>query len=526
MKLEEAYRNMSDIELLERYAEITNYFIEVQELIVKEIRRRGLNESIEEELKVCEERIEHEKMLKEIKRIEKEEKMKKLNKKLQIAGVTIVIIFFLIIQIVPIFNHKSYNRETEEITEEIQKPVYKNIILADKYPDEFSYPWKLKQKLKENVVREEKEQQGKQIIYRYFDKKNREIYRIEENISVNKMSWHSGRGGAGSVKRSYPDEYGVLYSDDGKKEAELQIKGLNEYTLNSDTDSKRHSMFNDGDNQGEESIIRYFYDKNGNLIKEKRATPTLYFEMSEVYYKNGKKTGEKIINDCEYPESASSYIYVEITKDYDKNEKMVKKFVLRKNKFNAIRSETNFDLIKGEIVTKYYEGDKAFATVTETLIGKDRAIVKREREGDEFVIWDFVRKAEKGNGRYDKYYINKNDNRLMYVFRQCDYLSEYGFNHGEKGIKKETFAEDVFSNELNRDIIYNGAVFTEMEEYLNNTKIVYITTDKKSADSFFVYYTQNEKEKFLGERIEKNKTEIILEKININKMEEDFRNGY
>lgn len=94
MKLEEAYRNMSDIELLERYAEITNYFIEVQELIVKEIRRRGLNESIEEELKVCEERIEHEKMLKEIKRIEKEEKMKKLNKKLQIAGVTIVIIFF------------------------------------------------------------------------------------------------------------------------------------------------------------------------------------------------------------------------------------------------------------------------------------------------------------------------------------------------------------------------------------------------------------------------------------------------
>ena len=42
-------------------------------------------------------------------------------------------------------------------------------------------------------------------------------------------------------------------------------------------------------------------------------------------------------------------------------------------------------------MTKYYDGEKSFATVTETLIGKDRAIVKREREGDEFVIWDFHR---------------------------------------------------------------------------------------------------------------------------------------
>ena len=34
-------------------------------------------------------------------------------------------------------------------------------------------------------------------------------------------------------------------------------------------------------------------------------------------------------------------IYVEITKEYDKNEKLIKKFVLRKNRLNAIRSETN-----------------------------------------------------------------------------------------------------------------------------------------------------------------------------------------
>jgi hypothetical protein len=86
---------------------------------------------------------------------------------------------------------------------------------------------------------------------------------------------------------------------------------------------------------------------------------------------------------------------------YEKGE-LIRKHVTRKNKekiysedknvmksFNPnIRSETDFDLIKGIIVTKYYDGDKAFATVTETLVGEDRAIVKREKEGDRFVIWD------------------------------------------------------------------------------------------------------------------------------------------
>ena len=48
--------------------------------------------------------------------------------------------------------------------------------------------------------------------------------------------------------------------------------------------------------------------------------------------------------------------------------KVVRKKVVRKNKNNSIWSETDFDLPKGEIITKYYERDKAFATVTKTLV--------------------------------------------------------------------------------------------------------------------------------------------------------------
>ena len=50
-----------------------------------------------------------------------------------------------------------------------------------------------------------------------------------------------------------------------------------------------------------------------------------------------------------------------------------------------------------------------------------------------------------------------------------------------------------------------------MEEYDGNLKSTYISTDKKSADSFFFYYTKNEKNKFLIERLRKDKSEKTLE---------------
>ena len=125
------------------------------------------------------------------------------------------------------------------------------------------------------------------------------------------------------------------------------------------------------------------YDEKGNMIKEERVNPSSWYEKEiREFRENGKKKTEKKIIDYEVDAEEYNKIYVEITKEYDENEKLIKKFVLRKNKFNAVRSETNFDFIKGEIVTKYYDGDKAFATVTETLIGKDRAISYRDWETD------------------------------------------------------------------------------------------------------------------------------------------------
>ena len=92
----------------------------------------------------------------------------------------------------------------------------------------------------------------------------------------------------------------------------------------------------------------------GNLIKEEITSLDVnidHYEKEIKEYVNGKvKKSTKVI-DYEYPKGRDILIYVEITKEYDANEKLIKKFVLRKNRLNAIRSETNFDLIKGEILT-------------------------------------------------------------------------------------------------------------------------------------------------------------------------------
>jgi hypothetical protein len=89
-------------------------------------------------------------------------------------------------------------------------------------------------------------------------------------------------------------------------------------------------------------------------------------------------------------------------------------------------------LIKGEIVTKYYDGDKAFATVTETLIGKDRAIVKRERVGDEFVIWDLVEYRD--FAYLNRFIVNKNTNIIKYEFKNTKYSYDWHYNDDEKGL--------------------------------------------------------------------------------------------
>ena len=221
------------------------------------------------------------------------------------------------------------------------------------------------------------------------------------------------RYGRLSQERAYPKEKGIVYDENGNITGKLEINPSIQvgYISRGLTDEPRRSLFETGYNPSKSSYTSYDYDKNGNLIKEIKIKPSNWFEKEEIEYKNGKKKTEKKIIDYEVTYEDTNKIYVEITKEYDENEKFIKKFVLRNNKHNAMRSETNFDFIKGEIVTKYYDGEKVFATVTETLIGKDRAIVKRERVGDEFVIWDYF--AYGKEDRFDRYIVTLNQIKSM-----------------------------------------------------------------------------------------------------------------
>ena len=64
-----------------------------------------------------------------------------------------------------------------------------------------------------------------------------------------------------------------------------------------------------------------------------------WYKKEITEYSNGKKIKEKKIIDYEVDAEEYNKIYVEITKEYDETEKLIKKFVLRKNKFNAVRSD-------------------------------------------------------------------------------------------------------------------------------------------------------------------------------------------
>lgn len=287
----------------------------------------------------------------------------------------------------------------------------------------------------------------------FYDKNGREVYRIDDK----KKADTNGSIRGYRETPYYPNEIGYVYGSNGKIVKEFKsLLSSSTYTLM----GNRKSMYKNTPVWNIETK-EYEYDSNNLLTKERRIKfiySVQSYESSEKEYESGKLKKEKIVMDDEYPASNTSLIYVEITKEYDENEKLIKKFVLRKNKFNAVRSETNFDFIKGEIVTKYYDGEKAFATVTETLIGKDRAIVKRERVGDEFVIWDLVTYGKKVNNApefisdvYDRYIINNNKVETVYI----EILEhEHGYNNTANkpnGIDMESYLDERVSNCLDEN---------------------------------------------------------------------------
>jgi hypothetical protein len=394
-------------------------------------------------------------------------------------NIGIIIVLLFVISIVNSF--MTSDKKIAEQRKNEKKPDYIPVDITKKYPEDFKAYGEFVEKVKKSAVKSDKKIEEDKYHAKYYDSKGREIYSIDELWGIQRNNWHSGRGG-GSQERAYPKEKGIVYDENGNITGKLEINPSIQvgYISRGLTDEPRRSLFETGYNPSKSSYTSYNYDKNSNLIKEIKIKPSNWFEKEEIEYKNGKKKTEKKIIDYEVTYEDTNKIYVEITKEYDENEKLIKKFVLRKNKHNAMRSETNFDFIKGEIVTKYYDGEKDFATVTETLIGKDRAIVKRERVGDEFVIWDeyFI------NKKFNKYIYYNKTKELKFAFLNAKAEFEWQYNDSEVGIDKNSFNREHFYNEdIESDYSTQVSQSGDIYEFLNEDKTIKINkiTYKENA---------------------------------------------
>jgi hypothetical protein len=128
------------------------------------------------------------------------------------------------------------------------------------------------------------------------------------------------------------------------------------------------------------------------------------------------------------------------------------------------------------------------------LIGKDRAIVKRERVGDEFVIWDFLGKSG----------INTN----LYLWEGFE-NTNFKFENSDK----------------NNDYVVVTGHFKEVF-LINNENIKKIEfKEKDSSIDFFISINEKRVEKWL----KKNTLSITQESLNIkniDKIKEEFISGY
>ena len=399
-------------------------------------------------------------------------------------------------------------------TVEEEKPDYIPADIEKKYPKDFKAYGEFIEKVKKNAVKSDKKIEEDRYHAKYYDSKGREIYIIDELWGRQKNSWHGGRGGA-ILERAFPNEKGILYDEKGNiaEKLEIQTTGSQTYHSKGTDDEPRRNLYETGFNPSSNNkYTRYYYDEKNKLIKEVEITPSNWFIKNEIEYKNGKKKSEKKIIDYEVTYKENNRIYVEITKEYDKNEKLIKKFVLRKNRLNAIRSETNFDFIKGEIVTKYYDGEKAFATVTETLIGKDRAIVKRERVGDEFVIWDYFENINK-NTESIRYFINSKTKQIKYKIEMSDVNNKFlkGYlDYNWMYITKDEFEYGIFNNiEDFRKHLGNEIKLYEYE--ISNSKTFNLSEYLINKDISKLIINKNKD--MINNLSLRNKSEIKIEKI-------------
>lgn len=368
----------------------------------------------------------------------------------------VLIGMFLLFIILMVYQAKQPMKAAVKVVEK-EKKLYEPVNIWKKYPKDFEKFDIFLEEIKKNIVRKEvikkKDYEKKHMIkINYYDKKDILIYTIEDKYEINQSSYSSGRGGSSGKMRPFPKEEGFVYDDKGRiiKKMNTEPSYYTGFPVIKVEDEARKSYLFNGFTSGAVYYTEYTYNENGEVKKEYKLKPTQYYEKEIIDYENGKKKKSKKIIDDEVITERWNKIYVEIDKEYDEEGKLIKKYVLRKNKFNAMRSETDFDIKKGEIVTKYYDGDKVFATVTETMVGKDKAIVKRERVGDEWKSLGIV-KLVNNNGkselRYSFYIENKKEKIIYAKFEECKLSTgtSGAYNYGYNGIENIDYIKDIFN---------------------------------------------------------------------------------
>ena len=308
------------------------------------------------------------------------EYLTKILKILKVIGMFFLILF-VILWIVGIIYGNIENRKREEERQKTER-IYRSEYIGQiekKYPKAYENPERIREIILKSIKRSERKAENsdrKTYMTTYYDEKGRVVYTAREYMGQYESNWRSSKGSGKRYVLFTPTEKGYVYDEKGRVINKIYVKGNVNYEVTELKEEKKRMFLKDGSSIGVSATnIEYLEDGRRKETAEyiNTASYAQGYIREETIYRNDKKEEINIIIDSE---RSNSIIIVYIGKKYDKSGKLIYKTVERKNKDDGYRSYTTMDLIKGEIITKYYDGEKAFATVTETLIGKDRAVLE------------------------------------------------------------------------------------------------------------------------------------------------------
>lgn len=558
MELYEIYQNMEDEELKARYEKLEEHSLKEQKYIKKEIKNRNW---ILENIKISDMNFENYEKLNETKnneksykKIEKQdgglfkvvnvlcktldtaiEKVAKVIEKIikfcAIVTLIITVIFFVIVMSREDFS--SYNNIQPK-----EKPTNNSKFrgkIDEKYANGFNKIEKIREQLLKNIEREgEIKSESSQKysseynknIKSYHDYLKRVVYVTEEN------KVYIRRYKSTNIETTIT-ENGYLYDKLGRVIKKTSII----------TDEYTKEKFIKWENIKQAYYTEIFYKSNiiRNEIEE-------YFDKKEQKYMITKRTykNNKIETEIKNIDFEGDYskISVYLEKRYDNNEKLNFKIVDRYDRENITKSHTVIDLLKKESLTEYYKNNELFALVKEKIRLDNKIIIKREKIGENKIIWELLEKQGEDTAKY--IYIenqkNKKEAAVIDKINYDDYHREYEIGIG---IIEEDYIIDSFLTLENKDkVIRDDSYFDELwisergGYYKYTKKNIENIKKEKGNDGYLVQNVikiliENSFEEYKKDKLEKNKKSYIkfkskniedkLDEIALSKVE-DFKN--